>query len=263
GVTGPPPVRGARAGGRPAALLVLSDVTRLRRLETLRRDFAANVSHEIRTPLSSIRAASETLLSGAMQNPEEAERFASMIGRNAERLEAIVDDLLKLSRLERDDGARARDFEPARVLSVLRAAAAVKEEDARKKEIEVTIACPEGLFAPMNRNLMEQALVNLLDNALQYSPAKGKVRISAEPAEGQITFCVEDQGPGIEARHQERLFERFYRVDPARSRKMGGTGLGLAIVKHIAQAHNGAVWVKSAPGKGASFFLRIPQAPQE
>ncbi len=243
------------------AVIVLNDVTALRRLENVRRDFVANVSHELKTPVTSIKGFVETLLGGAASDPEAAERFLQIIARQADRLNAIIEDLLNLSRIERDAEAGDIALEEGRLKPVLQAAIQVCEVLAASKEIRVELDCDAALSAPVSAPLLEQAVVNLIDNALKYSPQGGRVRVEAHQTPEQIILRVQDWGTGIEEKHLPRLFERFYRVDKARSRKLGGTGLGLAIVKHIAQAHGGQVRVESELGRGSTFSLHLPKRP--
>ncbi|MDY0269188.1 ATP-binding protein [Trichloromonas sp.] len=249
-------------GGREiGALMVFSDVTRLRRLESVRRDFVANVSHELKTPITAIKGSVETLLGGgALGDPAAAERFLAIVARQASRLEAIVDDLLALSRIEQDAGAASIPLVTAPVWPVLHAAQQVCQSAADEKQLEIRLFCSSELRGRINAPLLEQALVNLLTNAVKYSPNGGKVVVDAAQLGDQLMIKVQDWGVGIAAEHLPRVFERFYRVDPARSRKLGGTGLGLAIVKHIAQAHGGQVVVHSTPGKGSVFTLILPAA---
>lgn len=244
------------------AVVVLNDVTRLRRLETMRRDFVANVSHELKTPITSIKGFVETLLDGAMQDAKEAEHFLRIVQRQADRLHAIIEDLLNLSRIERDTEAGDIVLEPGSVKAVLAAALQSCETAAQARGIRFETECDPTLTAWINAPLLEQALVNLIDNAVKYSANGGTVRVEAAQEDGVLALRVRDWGQGIEAKHLPRLFERFYRVDKARSRKLGGTGLGLAIVKHIAQAHRGQVSVESAPGEGSTFSLQIPAQPR-
>jgi two-component system phosphate regulon sensor histidine kinase PhoR len=245
--------------GRPSgALLVLNDVTRLKRLESIRRDFVANVSHELRTPITSIQGFVETLKEGALADPEDARRFLDIIARHADRLNAIIEDLLALSRLEGELGEVARERLPLR--PVLDAAIALCAPLAKEREIRVEIGCDGAIAARVNAPLLEQAIVNLLDNALKFSEPGATVSIAArrDDAADGLEISVRDRGCGIPPEHQPRIFERFYRVDKARSRMGGGTGLGLSIVKHIAQAHGGSVEVDSAVGAGSTFTIRLP-----
>lgn len=244
-------------GERIGTLIVFSDVTRLRRLENMRRDFAANVSHEIKTPLTAIRGFVETLECGALEDHESARRFLAIIQRHVERLSAIIDDLMRLSRIEGEDAAVSREVQPIRPL--LEDALGVCVYLAREKSIDVALECDPNLKARVSRSLMEQAAVNILNNAIQYSNPFSQVRIAAGLGEDELTISFQDKGIGITRSHIPRLFERFYRVDKARSRKQGGTGLGLAIVKHIVAAHNGHVTVQSVPGKGSEFVIHLPR----
>jgi two-component system, OmpR family, phosphate regulon sensor histidine kinase PhoR len=239
-------------------LVVLNDITQLRRLETMRRDFVANVSHELKTPITSIQGSVETLLDGALDKPADALKFVSMIGRQAERLNLIFDDLLILSRLEQDDELkniyRARQF----LQPILVAACELCAERAEERHIALTLECDPGLEATVSASLLQQAVVNLVDNAIKYTGHDGNVKITASGKGNEVYIEVADQGPGIPPAHLSRIFERFYRVDPGRGRKAGGTGLGLAIVKHICQVHGGGVTVRSEVGKGSAFTIRIP-----
>lgn len=239
-------------------VVTIRDVTRLRRLENLRKDFAANVSHELRTPVTSIKGFVETLRAGAVKSPEKAAEFLKIIERHIERLTAIIEDLLSLSRIERDSETGAVPFRIAPVKEALDKAvedAAVKAGD---KKVEIEIDCDKQLLARINAPLLESAVYNLIDNAINYSERGGKIMVSAALEGGVLSIHVRDYGCGIEKEHLERIFERFYRVDDARSRKLGGTGLGLSIVKHIALAHGGRVTVDSAPGEGSVFSIHIP-----
>lgn len=244
-------------GERIGAVIVFNDVTRLRRLENLRRDFVANVSHELKTPITSIKGFVETLIDGAINDPAEADRFLKIVAKHADRLNSIIEDLLTLSRLEQN-GKEAMEMQSAGVSGILKSAVEVCSQRAVEKKIALQIDCPEELSARVNPPLIEQALVNLISNAIKYSPDGRTVRIAALREEGSVVLTVEDQGLGIEEKHLDRLFERFYRVDKGRSRQEGGTGLGLSIVKHIAQAHGGQVAVKSRFGKGSVFSLILP-----
>jgi two-component system phosphate regulon sensor histidine kinase PhoR len=239
-------------------LLVINDVTQLRRLENMRSDFAANVSHEIKTPLTAIQGFVETLLHGSVDDPAQVHRFLGIIEKHVRRLSVIIDDLMHLSRLEQDQDTRRLTMKKGAVAEVIHTAVGLCRSKADEKEIVLRVACEEGLTAVMDTELMEQAVVNLLDNAIKYSPAKSRITVEARQADTEIAIQVRDQGMGIAAKHLPRLFERFYRVDKARSRNMGGTGLGLAIVKHIIQAHGGQVTVESTQGRGSTFTLHLP-----
>ncbi len=247
-------------GHEIGALAVLADVTRIKRLENVRRDFVANVSHELKTPVTSIKGFVETLLDGAMQSPEDAERFLGIIASQADRLGGIIEDLLTLSRVEQETEKAEILLERGRLEELLRSAVGFCEMKAHEKGIRVDLACEPGLEALLNPPLLEQAIVNLIDNAIKYSPEGETVQVEARRSDGEICIRVRDQGCGIPRQHLDRLFERFYRVDKARSRKLGGTGLGLAIVKHIAQAHNGRATVESQVGQGSVFTVHLPGA---
>ena len=249
-------LRGER-GQVIGALIVLNDVTRLHRLENVRRDFVANVSHELKTPITAIKAAAETLLDGAAEDPDGARRFTGIIAKQADRLNAIIDDLLALSRIEQGD----RDSLPlvrGAVRPVLEAALLACGLGAQAKGVVINLFCAPELQARINAPLLEQAVVNLLTNAIKYSEPQGKVVLDASEFQGKVMIKVQDWGCGIAPEHLPRLFERFYRADKARSRHLGGTGLGLAIVKHIIQAHGGEVIVHSTPGEGSVFTLTLP-----
>jgi len=246
------------AGHNIGALIVLSDITRLKRLETIRRDFVANVSHELKTPITALKGCVETLSDTRPMDPVENSRFLAMMTRQAARMEALVEDLLSLSRIEFDAERGQVQLEPAPVADVLRRAANNFEEQAEHNKIILTVACPEDLTASIHAALLEQAVGNLIDNAVKYSGDGTRVLVSAKLNGNDVEISVADQGPGIEKKHLDRIFERFYRVDQARSRALGGTGLGLAIVKHIALAHHGTVGVTSAIGQGSTFTIIIP-----
>jgi len=253
------PLRDAE-GKRIGALIVLNDVTRLARLENIRKDFVANVSHEVKTPITAIKGFVETLQEGHAQDPEEIRRFLGIIHKHVERLESIVEDLLSLSRIEKETEKEEIVLGEHPIRDVLNAALQVCEIKRVAKNILIEMSCQEDLSGTVNPALMEQAVVNLLDNAIQYSEPGGKVPLEARGTENEILIQVRDHGCGIEKKHLDRLFERFYRVDKARSRKLGGTGLGLAIVKHIMQAHGGRVSVESQIGAGSTFILHLPKS---
>jgi two-component system, OmpR family, phosphate regulon sensor histidine kinase PhoR len=244
---------------RIGILVVLNDVTRLRRLENMRQDFVANVSHEIKTPLTAILGFVETLLQDSDKIPENTRRFLSIIDRHAHRLVAIIEDLLNLSRIERDSERKEIAMVQTPVEDVIRTAVQLLETRAEEKKIRIDFNCEDSLSADMEPPLIEQAVVNLLDNAIKYSAPDSTIEVSAAGKGNEVQISIRDHGVGIEKEHLPRLFERFYRVDKARSRKLGGTGLGLAIVKHIIQAHNGKIKVESSPGKGSTFTLHLPR----
>jgi two-component system phosphate regulon sensor histidine kinase PhoR len=225
----------------------------------MRRDFVANVSHELRTPVASIRSAAETLHAAAGRDPEAAARFGEIIERNAERLHRLIEDLLDLSRIE------SREFQPRLEPLDLEAVAdqllTLFRERAEAKRLRIVRELPAGLPpARADRRALEQVLSNLVDNAVKYCPEGAAITLRAAAAEGKLRVELADTGPGIEAQHLPRLFERFYRVDTGRSRELGGTGLGLSIVKHLVEAMGGAVGVDSTPGRGCTFWFTLPRA---
>lgn len=240
------------------ALIVLNDVTRIKHLENIRRDFVANVSHELKTPITSIKGFVETLKDGAIDDPVHARRFLDIILNHSDRLNAIIEDLLSLSRIEQEEENEQLHLEPVHVGEVVKNALMVCDTKAREKDILIEYKGIEDLEIMGNPALLEQAVVNLLDNAIKYSSGQSGILVEVSRSEREAVIKVEDHGIGIPREYLQRIFERFYRVDKARSRELGGTGLGLAIVKHIIQAHNGRVDVLSTPGKGSSFFIYLP-----
>ncbi len=244
-------------GSSSGTLIVLRDMTRVHKLENVRRDFVANVSHELRTPVTSIKGFAETLLDGAMNEPETLKKFLEIIEKHAERLHAIFNDLLVLSRLEAGDQEERIEVSNHKVADIVREAIEVCAPNATAKSIVVTSSIGEEIRVAVNSSLMQQAFVNLIDNAIKYSDSGAQVSITVERQRDYVRCMVTDTGPGIEAAHLPRLFERFYRVDQGRSRQMGGTGLGLAIVKHIAHVHGGRVAVESVLGQGTTFSLYL------
>jgi two-component system phosphate regulon sensor histidine kinase PhoR len=246
------------AGEKIGALVVLNDITRLARLETIRKDFVANVSHELKTPVTSIQGFVETLRDGAWKDEQNAVRFLDTIARHVDRLNALIDDLLDLSRIEQtvEKSEMVRRMSP--IFPILENAVAACSSRAKAKNIRVRLTGDEQLKGPVNATLLEQAVFNLIDNAVKYSGEGTDVDVHCEKHAEEITIRVTDRGPGITKKHLPRIFERFYRVDPARSRDMGGTGLGLSIVKHIVQGHGGSVDVESTAGKGSTFTIVLP-----
>ena len=237
-------------------LIFAHDVTEFRHLERIRQDFVANVSHELRTPLASIRAMSETLESGAIEEEKTAKRFLNTIISEADRLGRIADDLLVLSRAESIEPERS-GFDLSELLNDVYSRFRAQ---AKREEIDLSEEVPEKLELTANRDQIEEAVVNLVDNALKYTQPGGKVILSAEKSDSEVAIRVADTGIGIMQEDLSRIFERFFRVDKARSRRTGGTGLGLSIVKHIAEAHGGRIDVKSEFNRGSTFTLVLPQS---
>jgi two-component system phosphate regulon sensor histidine kinase PhoR len=252
------------AGQRIGVLIVMHDVTRLRRLEVIRRDFVANVSHEIKTPITAIKGAVETLDDAVddLGLDDSARRFLGIIARQADRLHNIVEDLLSLARIEQETERDRIALERVDLNEVARAAVSACMLQADAKQIKVELRRADSAEVMANAQLLEQAVINLLDNAIKYSPSGTRVSIAcaAPDDDAGAQVIVSDQGVGIDSDHLPRLFERFYRTDKARSRAQGGTGLGLAIVKHIAQAHGGTVSVESQVGRGSTFRIHLPAA---
>lgn len=253
-------VHATRLSGEPrAVLVVLFDVTEVRRLETVRKDFVANVSHELRTPIAAVMSAAETLRTAARTDPAAAGSFVEIIERNARRLGDLVQDLLDLSRIESKEFRLASDT--LDLAGVVARTLEFHEERATGKRMQMSAALPPALPAVRgDATALERVLSNLIDNAIKYCPEGAAIVVAAEDLGGKLRVAVSDDGPGIEARHLPRLFERFYRCDPGRSRAMGGTGLGLSIVKHLVEAMGGTVQVESTPGQGARFSFTVPTA---
>ncbi len=247
-------------GNEIGVLAVFNDITRLRRLENIRRDFVSNVSHELRTPVTSIKGFVETLLDGAAKDPKNARRFLKIIAKQTERLNAIIEDLLTLSRLDNNEDEVHIALRQTPLNEVLKAAIQICDLKASEKNISISLDCPQNLAANLNSILFEQVIINLVDNAVKYSPDSSRVKVSAAKTDNKLEIVVKDEGNGIPAEHLSRIFERFYRVDKARSRVMGGTGLGLAIVKHIVNAHSGSINVESQEGQGSTFTISLPLA---
>ncbi len=239
------------------ALVVFNDITNLKYLDTLKKDLVANVSHELRTPVTTIKGFIETLKEGAIDDPKNAERFLNIISKHIDRLNMLIDDLLILSKLEeKPDEIKVSN---ENIHSVLNSVAEDYEFKANEKKIKLEINCDVNLTAKINKHLIEQAIGNLVDNAIKYSDKKTNIEAGSYIEDEQLIIYVNDEGYGISQDHMPRLFERFYRVDKGRSREEGGTGLGLAIVKHIINTMNGTIEVDSTPGKGSKFTVKIPQ----
>ncbi|WP_406147021.1 sensor histidine kinase [Streptomyces sp. NBC_01012] len=247
--------------GSRLVLLLVEDLTEARRIEAVRRDFVANVSHELKTPVGALSLLSEAVMD-ASDDPEAVQRFAGRMEIEATRLTNLVQELIDLSRVQNDDPLE--DAEPVRVEELVVEAVDRCRQQAGSKQITMASGGTADLFVWGNRSQLAAALGNLVENAVNYSPARTRVGIAARklaaPGGDQIEIAVTDQGIGISEKDRERVFERFYRVDPARSRATGGTGLGLAIVKHVAASHGGEVTVWSSEGQGSTFTLRLPES---
>ncbi len=239
-------------------LVVLNDITNLKHLDNLKRDLVANVSHELKTPITAIKGFIELLREGEIDEPKNAHRFLEIISKHTERLNAIVEDLLTLSRLEQSGVVKDLKFEEYRIKPLLKTVAEDFKFKAKDKHIDINIKCEDGLSANLNKPLIEQAVGNLLDNAIKYSEKKSEVIIHSFIDNDNLVIEIIDDGYGISKEHIPRLFERFYRIEKSRSRDEGGTGLGLAIVKHVVQVHGGSVEVKSDFNKGCVFTIKIP-----
>jgi two-component system phosphate regulon sensor histidine kinase PhoR len=244
------------AGDGRGVVMVLGDVTRLHKLEQVRKDFAANVSHELRTPIQVIKGFAETLLDSPLDNREQIRHVMGIIGKNALTMENLTTDLLSLVSLEDESNPRP-DMEDTNLGQLFEEAAGSVRFRAEAKQIRIDVRCPPDLSARLYPALIVQALVNLLDNGVKYSPPSSTVSLEAERKDGGLVIAVRDEGIGIPAEHLDRIFERFYRVDRSRSQESGGTGLGLAIVRHIALLHHGTVEVESRAGEGSVFRLRL------
>lgn len=252
------PVRASLEGQvSPGAVLVLHDISDLRRLERVRRDFVANVSHEFKTPLTAIQGFAETLLGGALDDAEHRTRFVEIIRDHSVRLARLTDDLLKLSQIEA--GRLELELRPVEIAELADACAETLKFRAGKKNHEIEVRCDADLPLVMaDASRLREVLINLMENAVQYTPPGGHIEVRAEQQNGMVDVTVADNGIGIPQADQERIFERFYRVDTARSREAGGTGLGLSIARHIVEAHGGDIWVESAVGQGSRFHFSVP-----
>ena len=248
-----------RKGSPEGAVLVFYDITNLRQLEKVRRDFVANVSHELRTPISSIKGYAETLLDGALEDKENARDFLKIIYSDSDRLARLINDLLDLSRIESNKFEMT--LKPCPLKPIVTRVTGGLQKQAQDKEITVKIEIAEDFpYILADEARIAQVLLNLIDNAIKYNQQKGIITISAKERHGFVQVDVSDTGIGISDKDLPRLFERFYRVDKARSRELGGTGLGLSIVKHIVSAHHGEVSAQSILGQGSTFSFSIPKA---
>jgi two-component system phosphate regulon sensor histidine kinase PhoR len=237
-------------------VVTVTDITQRRRLEVLRRDFVANASHELKTPVAAVRALAETMLTALPDDPDAGRRFAERIGREAERLDVLVRDLLDLSRVERG----TLDVEPVDLVGLAKEVAGGYTDLAEERRVKLRTELQPDVSVRGDRAQLGLLLSNLLDNALRHTPARGSVCVRLDTVEGRAVVQVADTGEGIPAGELPRVFERFYRVDKARTRRTGGTGLGLAIVRHVAEAHGGTVRVDSELGRGSTFTVTLPVA---
>jgi two-component system phosphate regulon sensor histidine kinase PhoR len=250
-------VAAVTAAETSGAVIVLHDITELRKLERVRRDFVANVSHELKTPLTAIQGFAETLLAGAIDDPKNRVRFLEIILDHSRRLARLTDDLLRLSKMDAD----RLDLEVQRlgVTHFVESCVETAQRPAAEKDLRISVNLQERLpDIAADRRRLAEVLQNLLDNAIQYTSPGGQVMLSASADRGEVKFTVSDTGIGIPQADQPRIFERFYRVDAARSREVGGTGLGLAIAKHLVEAHGGRIWVESEVGQGSQFYFTVP-----
>lgn len=238
-------------------LLVIHDITQLRKLEKMRTEFVANVSHELKTPITSIKGFVETLIEGALEDKENSREFLKIINNHTERLNNLINDLLDLSKIEsRAVSLNLADFDLKGLACEVLAGFS---SQIKKKGVSVSLEVASGITLEADRERIQQVLVNLIDNAVKFNKENGSVKIYAEVLEGKIKVTVEDSGQGIPEKDLPRIFERFYRVDKARSRELGGTGLGLSIVKHIIELHGGFAGVESTEGLGSKFYFTIPK----
>lgn len=245
-------------GNRMGTLIIFHDITRMRRLEQMHKDFAANVSHELKTPLTAIKGFVETLQQMlSINDVTQSQSFLNIIDKNVNRMIDLINDLLALSKLERLQGTNI-EFENHNIITLIESAVYNCNSGIEAKEISVRIDCPEDLTAMLDPILMEQAIINIIDNAVKYSPQGKSIQISTKKTGSNIDIMIQDNGNGIKKEHLSKIFNRFYRVDKARSRNEGGTGLGLAIVKHILQYHSGKIDVTSTMGEGSCFTMSIP-----
>jgi two-component system, OmpR family, phosphate regulon sensor histidine kinase PhoR len=250
-------VASVRAAETSGAVIVLHDITELRKLERVRRDFVANVSHEFKTPLTAIQGFAETLLAGALDDPQNRVRFLEIILEHSRRLARLTDDLLKLSQMDAD--RLGLEMRRVSVSQFVESCVETAKRPAAEKDLRLSVNLQERLpDIAADRRRLAEVLQNLLDNAIQYTPPGGQIMISASADATEVTFTVSDTGIGIPQADQPRIFERFYRVDAARSREVGGTGLGLAIAKHLVEVHGGRLWVESEIGQGSQFYFTVP-----
>lgn len=238
-------------------LIVIHDITEIRKLERVRSDFVANVSHELKTPLTSIKGFVETMLEGALEDKENSRHFLQIIQEHADRLDSLVNDLLDLSRLE--SKAAALEKKEVNIRNLADDILAGFRSHLKKRSVSAGNDLPSDLFIRIDEDKIGQVLTNLIDNAIKFNRQNGTVKIYSRDSGSEIKIFVEDSGIGIPAKDAPRIFERFYRVDKARSRELGGTGLGLSIVKHIIELHGGSVGVESTEGLGSKFHFSLPK----
>ncbi len=250
------------AGESGGALIVLNDISRLKNIDQIRKDFVANVSHELKTPVTSIKGFLETLRDGAISDPNAAERFLNIAIKHTDRLTTIIEDLLKLSRVEQEAGRGAMKLEKGPVCAAIQSVTKFLEVVAQERHIRIVVECDDLLEINMNRPLFEQALSNLVDNAIKYSQPNSDVSISAKKIDQEAIIEVKDKGCGIPSDQLQRIFERFFRVDRARTRDKGGAGLGLSIARHIINLHAGRIEASSGIGQGSVFTIHIPLGPE-
>lgn len=244
------------------AIIVINDITKVKQLENVRKDFVANVSHELKTPVTAIKGFIETLQDGAIDNPQEAKHFLDIILKHTNRLNAIIEDLLSLSRLEQNNNSSTTRMEQYQLYSVLESAIQICKINSSIKSMKVSLQCSHDIYVNLDILLFEQSIVNLIDNAIKYSDENKEISITVNKTEKEILIELKDQGCGISEEDIPRIFERFYRVDKARSKNVGGTGLGLAIVKHIINSHNGYITVCSSLHCGSAFTIHLPNESQ-
>ena len=250
-------VAAVSAAETSGAVIVLHDITDLRKLERVRRDFVANVTHEFKTPLTAIQGFAETLLGGAIDDPQNRLRFLEIILEHSRRLARLTDDLLKLSKMDAD--RLELEIRRLSVSQFVESCIETTQRPAAEKDLRISVNLPQDVpDIAADRRRLAEVLQNLLDNAMQYTPTGGQIMVSAASDDSEVTFTVSDTGIGIPQSDQPRIFERFYRVDVARSREVGGTGLGLAIAKHLVEVHGGRIWVESEVGQGSQFYFTVP-----
>ncbi|MBL7685024.1 MAG: HAMP domain-containing protein [Deltaproteobacteria bacterium] len=242
---------------RQGIVLVFYDLTRIRHLENLRKEFVANVSHELKTPLAAIKGYTETLMEGALEDRAMAKKFLEVILRHADRLNDLTQDLLDLSKIESEQYQLHLEY--LSFAPIQKELEDTFHQEIISKKIQLHFLNTEEFFWA-DANALRQILNNLLSNAIKYSPENGNLQVSLEKREGSVCFSIQDEGPGIASEHLPRIFERFYRADASRSRQLGGTGLGLSIVKHLVQLHGGSIQVESELGKGSRFYFTLPQS---